>query len=90
MASVGAVFGVLLLGLMGLGLVGIPSLIDQAGRLAENAPRWIQSLRMHVDAWLTVHRQIGPYRLPPTFDAVVAPLSDRASAFVRSSSSGLA
>jgi predicted PurR-regulated permease PerM len=83
--AVGVVFGVFVLFLIGAAALLVPALIEQASRLAQNGPEYVQKARAFVDDFLDHHRRIGTIRLPPTFDALVAEFSERASALVRGS-----
>lgn len=82
-AAVGIVFGIFLLLFAGIGWLTVPALIAEAGNLAQHGPEYVHSLQSYTDKFLTVHKKIGPFKLPGTFQTITTQLSDKASSYVQ-------
>lgn len=76
--AAGIVFGGLLLVLVGLGVLLVPLLAQQASDLAGNSPQYVKSIQGYAARFLQTHHKIGPVTLP----ANIASLNDKISASV--------
>ena len=83
MPATALVFAGFLLVIAGIGWLTVPSLINQAGDLAQNGPKYISGLQDYTNKFLATHHKIGPVKLPDNFDEITQQLSGRASALVQ-------
>ncbi len=73
------VFGGLLLVLVGLGVLLVPMLAQQASDLATNGPQYIAGIQSATNKFLSHHHKIGPVTLPSTAQELGDQISARAS-----------
>lgn len=76
---------VFLLAFGALAFLLVPSLIAQAGKLAQRAPEYFDTLRQSLNTWLAGHRQIAGIPLPSNTDALIARYSEQVSSALRAS-----
>ena len=89
MLSVAIVFGLLIVIIGALASLFVPTLIDQTGQLARNAPGFVETMRHHVNAFLQAHRHIGLFKLPQTFDDLFSQGSQQLTAFLQRSTGSI-
>ena len=83
-AAATLVFGGLVLVLVGLGVLLVPMLAQQASDLASNGPQYIAGIQSYANNFLSHHHKIGPVTLPRTVAALGTQISERASGLISS------
>ncbi len=83
MPATAVVFVGFLLLIAGIGWMTVPSLINQAGDLAQNGPAYISGVQKYTNDFLAAHHKIGPVKMPENFDQITQQLSSRASVLVQ-------
>ncbi|MCW3060107.1 MAG: putative permease [Capsulimonas sp.] len=88
--AVAIVFGIFLFFTVSVSYLTIPLLIDQAGQLAQNAPKSIADMHDAVNKYLKDNPKIGPIKLPTTIDTPLSQLSAKMVTVLQNSAGGVA